>query len=466
MRRAAFLGERGARRVRGARYLLVVQLVGESTPRILADGFTPEAAASLGAELLAGEAPALDGRIVAEVRSTQRRYGWLAAELPKGHEGFLPTEQQQLDSYGRLAAAALDAATALAEARQGARTTQAVLTLGHELAHEDDEAGIAQRVCEAVPSVLGATRAAVLLWNPVSRALETFTVHGFVGEEHDRALAFTVPLEATGAIESVNTGPRPLWMTDADPDPFIRSAVHGFGAVSAASAPLLVQGRLAGMLLALWSVEDRPGGGRECLLGQLSNLADQASTALSAARALERARHQATHDALTGLANRVLFTERIEHTLADGRRTGERTAVCFIDLDGFKAVNDQHGHAAGDALLVEVGARISGCVRESDAVARLSGDEFGVLVRRVEHDDAAALVADKLVTVLGEPFVVGGHEMRIGASVGVALAPEAGTTPDQLLLAADGAMYRAKTHRGTYRIADERPVDAAGGARR
>ncbi|MEX0836545.1 MAG: GGDEF domain-containing protein, partial [Nitriliruptor sp.] len=198
----------------------------------------------------------------------------------------------------------------------------------------------------------------------------------------------------------------------------------------------------------------------ENLLGQLAGLGDQASTAISAARSLGDARYQARHDALTGLANRVLFAEAIEQALADARRGGDHPVVCFIDLDGFKAVNDAHGHAAGDDLLVQVGQRITACVREIDVVARLSGDEFGVLLRRVERAADAGGVAAKLVDVLRRPFVAGGHEVTIGASIGLAAAPVDGATSDELLSAADDAMYRAKEHRGTYRSASG-PADVA-----
>lgn len=162
--------------------------------------------------------------------------------------------------------------------------------------------------------------------------------------------------------------------------------------------------------------------------------------------------HRAFHDELTGLANRALFHTQIEQALADHDRTGDRAAVCFVDLDGFKRVNDERGHAAGDELLITVAERIRAAVRASDVVARLSGDEFGVLLRGVQHPDDAERVAGELVAVLGRPASLAVGEVCISASVGVALLPDHGTTPEELLRQSDAAMYRAKRVRGTYRF--------------
>lgn len=446
------IAERAGASVRGQRYLLAVELEGEGAPRIHAQGFAPQVADELGSALLAGRPPAAPAtRIVTEIASTRHRYGWLAAELPPG-QGFLPAEQQQLDAYGRLAAAALDAATALEDARARGETAETLLRLGHELAREGDEVGIAQRVSAAVPSVLGAARATVLLFDPDAELLRAVAVHGY-GQEAERALRFTLPLASTDEVEAMRRGRTPRWLTRGHPEPFIRAALDEWDASVIVTAPIIVHGRLAGVLLALWDEPTPPTAPQDTLFQQLSALADQASTAISAARSLGEARHQARHDALTGLANRVLFTERIEQSLADGRRSGRPPVVCFVDLDGFKAVNDAYGHAVGDQLLTQVGRRVLALVRETDLVARLSGDEFGVLLRGLERSVEAEPVADKLVQALAAPFHVDGHTLRIGASIGVAAAPLDGSTPDALLIAADHAMYRAKRIGGAWRPA-------------
>ncbi|HEX7148000.1 MAG TPA: diguanylate cyclase, partial [Actinomycetota bacterium] len=152
--------------------------------------------------------------------------------------------------------------------------------------------------------------------------------------------------------------------------------------------------------------------------------------------------HQAFHDGLTGLANRTLFTERVEHALA---RTGQGDmAVLFIDLDDFKHVNDSLGHAAGDQLLVAAARRLQGCLRPSDVAARLGGDEFAVLLERVTDAEAAATVAGRVLDTLHQPFGLNGRTIPIKASLGVATGRPGTDEADELLRNADVAMYAAK----------------------
>jgi len=156
----------------------------------------------------------------------------------------------------------------------------------------------------------------------------------------------------------------------------------------------------------------------------------------------------ATHDALTGLPNRVLFRDRLGQALARARREGRGGAVLFIDLDRFKGVNDTLGHRAGDRLLAEVARRLRRAVREVDTLARLGGDEFILLVEEVTHRRQLAPVLEKLMGAFHEPFHIEGKEFRISASVGVGLFPEDGDAVDPLLQHADAAMYSAKSAGG------------------
>jgi diguanylate cyclase (GGDEF)-like protein/PAS domain S-box-containing protein len=170
-----------------------------------------------------------------------------------------------------------------------------------------------------------------------------------------------------------------------------------------------------------------------------------------------RIRHMAHHDALTGLPNRVLLRDRLGQALARARREGEAVAVLCLDLDGFKAVNDALGHAAGDRLLEAVAARLAASVREADTVARLGGDEFAVVQAGLAQPEAADALARRLVEALSRPFPLeGGHEAAVGTSVGVALFPADGDGPDGLLRRADLALYRAKAEgRGAHRFFEE-----------
>jgi diguanylate cyclase (GGDEF)-like protein/PAS domain S-box-containing protein len=159
----------------------------------------------------------------------------------------------------------------------------------------------------------------------------------------------------------------------------------------------------------------------------------------------ERARHQATHDALTELPNRQLLLERLEHLLERARQRGHALALCYIDLDGFKGVNDTHGHAAGDRLLREAARRIGDAVREDDVAARLGGDEFVVVLYGVRDELDVATALERLIARLSEPVGVReGAFATVGASIGVALYPRHAQSADQLLSRADDAMYGAK----------------------
>ncbi len=161
--------------------------------------------------------------------------------------------------------------------------------------------------------------------------------------------------------------------------------------------------------------------------------------------------HLANHDSLTGLPNRRLLFDRLDVALARSRRSGRPLALLFIDLDGFKAVNDRMGHDCGDEVLRIAAGRIAGCLRRSDTVARVGGDEFTIVLEDVTAAADAGGVADKIVEAVALPIPVQGNTAVIGASVGIALFPADGTDARSLLVAADGAMYRAKqAGRGTH----------------
>jgi diguanylate cyclase (GGDEF)-like protein len=156
----------------------------------------------------------------------------------------------------------------------------------------------------------------------------------------------------------------------------------------------------------------------------------------------------AHHDPLTDLPNRELFHDRLQTALARARRNKERLAVLYIDLDGFKEVNDGHGHAVGDLLLQEVAQRIRRCLRESDTVGRIGGDEFVVLLNNITLPEHGAVVAEKIRAVLDRPFELGGKRLHISSSIGVATYPEHGDDNKQLIRHADEAMYAAKKNGG------------------
>ncbi|HEX7301064.1 MAG TPA: EAL domain-containing protein [Solirubrobacteraceae bacterium] len=186
----------------------------------------------------------------------------------------------------------------------------------------------------------------------------------------------------------------------------------------------------------------------------LQSIADLVASALDRERSEAVMRHQSLHDSLTGLPNRALLFDRIEHAFGRAERFGSAVAVLLLDVDGFKTVNDSLGHHAGDELLIEVGARLQDAMRSSDTVARLGGDEFVVLAE-VASDAEAFEIAERIAEVWEAPFVRASGEVFCSASVGIALGRQS-QAPTKMLREADAAMYRAKARgRGRAEIFDE-----------
>jgi len=175
--------------------------------------------------------------------------------------------------------------------------------------------------------------------------------------------------------------------------------------------------------------------------------ADEVGQALmKASKMLLEAQHRANHDPLTGLANRALFDEIVDHQLAICKRTGAPLAILYLDLDGFKTVNDVHGHAIGDELLREIAARLKSGIRSTDVATRLGGDEFAIVFVHTGVK-AAATLAGKLANAISMPYSIAQLTIEISASIGVAGYPDSGTSSEALLHSADEAMYKAKSDR-------------------
>ena len=220
------------------------------------------------------------------------------------------------------------------------------------------------------------------------------------------------------------------------------------GTKSGASFPLLKGRDAVGVLLFLSSEKDTF---TDELVDLLARLAENISFALEnfdrdaeKRQADEQIQYLATHDALTGLPNRAMFNELLDFSIKSARRNGRKCAVLFIDLDRFKIINDTLGHAAGDALLVEVGHRLRSSVRESDVVVRLGGDEFIIILNEISDRDQAALTARKVLSAVSPGIILAGHEGYTTASIGIAMFPADGVDVETLTKSADMAMYLAK----------------------
>jgi diguanylate cyclase (GGDEF)-like protein/PAS domain S-box-containing protein len=167
-----------------------------------------------------------------------------------------------------------------------------------------------------------------------------------------------------------------------------------------------------------------------------------------ARKVAEQMTYAAEHDFLTGLPNRMLFNDRVGQAISLARRHGTLVAVLFLDLDGFKQINDSRGHGVGDKLLQSVAKRLLGCVRGSDTVSRQAGDEFVVLVSEVERSDEPVIIATRMLEALAEAHFIDQHELHVITSIGVAVYPEDGLDAATLIKNADIAMYQAKTNGG------------------
>lgn len=174
--------------------------------------------------------------------------------------------------------------------------------------------------------------------------------------------------------------------------------------------------------------------------------------------------HASLHDALTGLPNRVLFNDRLEHGIEQAKRRGWKLAVMFLDLDKFKTINDTYGHDAGDAVLLTVAQRLTDTKRTDDTISRHGGDEFLYLLMEISEEQDAAIVAEKVIQAVQVPCVVGAIELKVNTSIGISIYPKDGTTAEALITSADAAMYRAKHSQSGYAFATDNPQPNSDGA--
>jgi diguanylate cyclase (GGDEF)-like protein len=417
--------------VRAPGFLLVVEPQPGTPRQVYSAGLSAEEAEAMGELLLAGTPhPALD--LVVDVASSRRHYGRLAAYDPNG---VILAEGAMLSAYARLAATALDSATALDETRREADRARALLDLSAALTEIASTEEMALSLARAVPAVIGADLATVTVADRPAGVSRIVACHGYTAEEAERLVGFEMPL-TTDLLDTIA-------YVGTDHSDHAKAVLISEARVV---VPVIVDGQPEAWLTA--NVREGPErlAQTEELEARLKGLAAQASTALRNARLVEQIRHQALHDALTGLPNRALILDRTEQLLGRARRDRAPVAALFLDLDGFKEINDTLGHAAGDQLLRAVASRLSTTIRESDTLARLGGDEFVVLVDGVSIDSGPDLVAERLLEVLRPPFVLEGREqtpLTITASIGIATATERSSAGD-LLRDADVALYQAK----------------------
>jgi diguanylate cyclase (GGDEF)-like protein len=373
------------------------------------------------------------------VASDQRRYGTLFSFRSEG-ASFQPDECSVLESYARLAASALDSEQAIVEARLQTSTARALLTLSSALSELTSREEMVRRIAHAVPSIIDCDRAIVWLIEPGENSGTVSATFGFDSATDAELYTLVVPIPARSKTPLI-AYPHPLTEHRSS----LSTTLLAAGSVAAASFPIVYDNETYGWITV--DVTHHPQRLNEDvdISEGLRALAGQAAVALRNGRLLGEIRHQALHDSLTGLPNRVLVIDRINQTLSRARREHSDVAVLFIDLDGLKDVNDRLGHGTGDRLLQAVAARFAGTLREADTVARLGGDEFVVLTDGLSLAAGPEEVAERLLAVLAEPFSLGaGTQALISITASIGIATGVRDTAEELLRDADIAMYSAK----------------------
>lgn len=444
----ARIADRAAVEIRAPRHLLAVRVGEPARLYCHHTGFAPDEVAGVVDRLDSPPGGLPPTWLAVPVRSNRRDYGHLLAVAEDGHR-FFPQERELLDVYARYAASALDGATALMEAERRNAQSSALLELARAVAAAGTSVEIARRLADAVPLVVDCDQVGVYLWDTARGELVRQAITGV----RDGELSI-VPGQARwtpapgGAVEQLvrDPNPTPLFMDGSDGQPPISSIFAGLGFAATILVPLVAPGQFLGLLTV--SVRERPerlAPGPD-LLDRLSGVAAQATTALQNGRLVDVITHQALHDQLTGLANRLRFAGELRDAVDRARDGGGLAVLFYIDLDNFKPVNDELGHASGDALLVAVAQRLRSCTRATDVVARLGGDEFAAVIvadSTVQIDAVAARIRGSFA----EQFVIGGRRLQLGASVGQAVYPLDARDADRLLRHADEAMFADKRGR-------------------
>jgi diguanylate cyclase (GGDEF)-like protein len=370
--------------------------------------------------------------LVAEVVSARRTYGRIA--MVRASSEFHPEEMRRLQLYGRLIAAALDSEFSIAEAQRQEQGSRALLELALALDQITTVDEVPAKLIQAVPGVMNLDRVVVVM--PAADR-SNWTVRATIGYSPDvdlmlRGHVFEMPgTVLTGASLFTAGTPLPGLAELAGTDPVI-------------VVPFVVNDEWAGSILAPVDPDRVAAGLGRQDEERLEGLAAQASTAISNAKLLTQVRHQALHDSLTGLPNRALILDRADQLLARSRDRNTVLAVLFIDLDGFKEVNDTFGHAAGDELLLILAGRLKAQLRAEDTVGRLGGDEFVVLLEDTTTTRPEQ-VAERILAAAREPFAIsesGAGLLSVTASIGIATGQR--TEAGQLLRDADVALYDAK----------------------
>ncbi|MBI9115530.1 putative bifunctional diguanylate cyclase/phosphodiesterase [Sanguibacter suaedae] len=422
-------------------YVLALDPTDGTDAVVRSRGVPQDRAEALALALLEGADPG-PGAVVVDVSSPRRTYGRLVA-LESAGRRLTDDTRALLEAYARHGAAALDLLTALEGSRREQERTEDLLSLAHDLSTVSEPTAVADVLATSIPKIVGCRAATVMLWDPSDGALRPVASAGHTQEQRDLLSTATFRSEEVPELLAILRRRDPVLVDALTASPVLARVLASTGSRSVIVVPLLAGDELLGVATAGFTTSVGGTPRHAEALARIAGVSDQGATALQNARLLATVRHQSQHDALTGLPNRVLFARRLDEVLR-ASESGRSTAVLFCDLDRFKHINDGLGHAAGDELLRQVSARLRGELRPGDLVGRLGGDEFAVLLDGVEDERQPYAVATRLVDALDEPFRLDGREVRITASMGVAIHTGPDGRGDRLLKSADSAMYVAK----------------------
>ncbi|MEX2505081.1 MAG: EAL domain-containing protein [Egicoccus sp.] len=456
----AKITDRAASAVVAPAYLLAVCPPGSDVPLVHSAGLDPVDAEITARRLLAGDDLG-DHAVIVDVATARHHYGRLAAIYGPRQRG-LQDEATLLAAYAAHAAAALELLLSLEASRRGEARSRDLLSLAHRLSTTETEQDVANVVVTAVPRIVGAPRASLMAWDAGRGLLSGLAAEGHKTAERTALFSTSLRADDTSELARMLTRREPTLLQVTDASASLKALLHAVGADRVVAMPLIAGDRLLGVLNAGHGTDPPAGWPDEEAIERLRGIADQAASAMQNARLLDEVRHQANHDGLTGLPNRLLFMQTLDRRISAGGDV--EVAVLFCDLDGFKQVNDHHGHASGDELLRQVAARLRAVLRPGDLVARLSGDEFALVLRGRAVAAVAGDIAERVTDEFSAPFRVDGCDLRISTSVGVAVQGE-DDDADRLLRRADAAMYVAKQRgRNQVVLADGVPR-AVGGSR-
>jgi diguanylate cyclase (GGDEF)-like protein len=449
------VAEMSSQVVSAPRHLLAVRTTNDGELRVFSKGWEHDEreAQDIARRLERGIWNA--NEVVARVESEHGAYGVLAA-IYSADATAGQVERRLLASYAKHAAAAIEAAASLENARRDRDTAASLLSLAHALSEVSLHAQVVSTLTDVLPAVLSCEHVWVWTWNPDASELQLASTSFELPPGLPRTL---VEAEVPG-IRRLIEEPRPMFLDAGLERAPINQHLAATGTVWGAVVPIQARGDFLGVIVAAYRERLDPAAELD-LVGRMRGLAGQAAAALDNARLLDRIRDQALRDPLTGLPNRPLMEDRADRALATCTRTGDHMGLLFVDLDRFKIVNDTLGHAAGDRLICRVADRIGESLRDSDTLARLGGDEFVVLLPQITGVEDASAAAARIVESLREPFDFDNRKLFVSCSIGVAVSGYHGTTYSDLLQHADAAMYEAKAQgKNTFEVRATRAMSA------